>query len=242
MKNIAAILLLSIAIVSCGGGGGDEPPPAPVVNKAPTIPNGLVSPTNGLLCIDNTVIFTWNGSTDPEGDNISYEIIVAKDSQFTTIVKQETTSALTKTYLLEKGIPYYWKVKAIDSKSKASDYTSHWGFYTEGVGTLSNYVPFAATLVKPTINSTVSGTSVVFEWNSSDLDATDILKYDFYLSTSSTTFPTEPTVGNHDAKTITRTGLQSNTTYYWRIDVKDYDSKGAKGGKSTGQIWSFKTS
>ena len=230
-----SILFITISIASCGGGGGggDTPPPPPPVNKAPSLPS-LVSPTNGLLCINSIVDFTWNSSVDPEGDIINYEIIIAKDSQFNTIVKQETTATLTKSYTLEKGSPYYWKVKAIDSKSKASDYTTSWGFYTEGVGTLYNYVPFAATLVKPTINSTVSGASVVFEWDASDID-NDPLTYDFYLSISSTF--TNATVQNHTSKTITRTGLIPNTTYYWRIDVKDN-----KGGKSTGQIWSFKTS
>lgn len=241
MKNIAALLILSISIVSCGGGGDDPAPtPTPVENKAPSVPT-LLFPTNGLLCVDNAVTFAWNESKDPEENIITYEIIIAKDSQFTNIVKTDKTQSLTKSYTLEKGVAHYWKVKAEDAKSKASDYSPQWGFYTEGVGTLYNYVPFAATLIKPTINSTVSGASVVFEWNASDLDATDTLKYDFYLSTSAT-MPSQPTEGNHDAKTITRSGLQSNTTYFWRIDVKDYDSKGAKGGKSTGQIWSFKTS
>ena len=42
---------------------------------------------------------------------------------------------------------------------------------------------------------------------------------------------------NHTSKSYTKTDLNANTIYYWRIDVKDN-----KGGKSTGQVWSFKTS
>lgn len=226
--------MIVIIIISCGGGGDDPAPtPPPVVNKAPTIPSGLLLPANGSKCIDNNVTFTWNGSTDPEGDNITYEIVVAKDSQFNTIVQKETTASLSKTYTLEKGIAHYWKVKAIDAKGNSSDYTNSWGFYTEGAGTLYNYVPFAATLVKPTLNANTA-TSVDFEWNASDLD-NDPLTYDFYLSTSNTF--TTATMQNHGSKQLTRTGLTANTTYYWRIDVKD-----TKGGKSTGQIWSFKTS
>lgn len=235
MKNIAALFIISIAIVSCGGGGSDEPsPPTPVENKAPSVP-GLVAPTNGLLCVNNEVAFSWNNSVDPEGDIISYEIMISKDSQFTNVVKTEITQSLSKTYTLDKGQPYYWKVKAVDAKGKESNYTTQWSFYTEAAaGTLFNYVPFAATLIKPTINAALSGASVVFEWNASDID-NDPLTYDFYLSTSPTF--TAATVLNHTIKTITRTGLQSNTIYYWRVDVKDN-----KGGKAIGQIWSFKTS
>jgi hypothetical protein len=235
MRTIKSLLYLTIVliIISCGGGGSDEPTPPPAVNKAPSVPSGLVSPTNGLLCIDNTVTFTWNSATDPEGDNITYEIVVAKDSQFNTIVQKETTASLSKTYTLEKGIAHYWRVKAVDAKGNSSDYTSAWGFYTEGAGTLYNYVPFSPTLIKPALNANTV-TSVDFEWNATDLD-NDPLTYDFYLSTS-TTFTT-PTVQNHGSKQLNRTGLIPNTNYYWRVDVKD-----TKGGKATGQVWSFKTS
>lgn len=227
-----SILFITISITSCGGGGGDTPPPPPPVNKAPSVPS-LVSPTNGLLCINNIVDFSWNSSVDPEGDNINYEIVIAKDSQFNIIVKQETTAALTKSYTLEKGTPYYWKVKAVDAKSASSVFTSSWGFYTEGIGVV-NYAPFATTLVKPAINSTFTGTSVELEWIATDLD-NDALKYDIYFGTTDT-FITALVV-DQTAKTYTKTGLTLNTTYYWRIDVKD-----TKGGKATGQVWSFKTS
>ena len=183
MKNIAALLILLLAMVSCGGGGSDDPTPTPKPseNKAPSVPT-LVSPANGLLCISNTVIFNWNGSVDPEGDNITYEIVIAKDSQFANVVKTETSASLTKTYTLDKGNPYYWKVKAIDSKNKSSEYTSQWGFYTEGLST-SNYSPFAPSLISPKLFSIISGTSVLLEWNSTDLD-NDPLTFDIYFSTT----------------------------------------------------------
>lgn len=226
-----SIAFITLSIASCGGGGGDNPPPPPPVNKAPSVPS-LVSPTNGLLCINNMVDFSWNSSVDPEGDNINYEIVIAKDSQFTTIVKQETTASLTKSYTLDKGTPYYWKVKAVDSKSKSSDYTTSWGFYTESVAVI-NYSPFAATLVKPAINSSVSGTTLDLEWTATDLD-NDALKYDIYFGVTSTF--TTPLISDHSTKIYTKTGLTANTTYYWRIDVKD-----TKGAKAIGQVWSFKT-
>ena len=228
MKNIV-VLLISIVLVSCGGGGSDTPP-APKENRAPSIP-ALTNPANGLLCINNIVDFIWTSSVDPDGDNITYELVIAKDSQFTQIIQTKSTAALTLNITLDKGTPYYWKVKAVDSKSKASDFTGTWGFYTEGVGVV-NYVPFAAGLVKPALNGIVP-TTTVLEWTASDLD-NDPLTYDIYLGTSAN----PPSVAtNHASKTYNATGLLPNTTYFWRIDVKDN-----KNGKTTGQVWSFKTS
>lgn len=227
------LLTISFAFIllSCGG-GGDTPAPPPAENKAPTIPS-LVYPSNNLLCINNTIDFSWNGSTDPEGDNITYEIMIAKDAQFTQGVQTNNTASLSKTISLDKGVAYYWKIRAVDSKNKGSEYTASWGFYTEGVGVV-NYLPFAAGVVKPNINSTVAGTSIDLEWTASDLNSGDILTYDLYFGTSSTP---PLLISNHTIKTYTVSSLLGNTTYYWRIDVKDN-----KGGKSTGQIWSFKTS
>lgn len=224
-------LYIALTLLSCGG-GGDEPTPPPAENKAPSTPT-LTNPTNGLLCISNTVEFTWTSAVDPEGDLINYEIIVAKNPEFTQIISQKTVATLATSISLEKGTAYYWKIRAIDAKSKASEFTAVWNFLTEGVGVI-NYVPFVASLIKPNLNSTITGTSVVLEWNASDVDVNDVLTYDIFFGTT-TTPPS--IVTSHTSKTYTHTGILPNTTYYWRIDVKD-----GKGGKSTGQLWSFKTS
>lgn len=225
-------LFIALAFISCGGGGGDEPTPPPVENKAPSTPT-LTYPTNGLLCVSNTIDFTWTSAVDPEGDLINYEIIVAKDAGFSQIVAQKSVATLSTTISLEKGVAHYWKLRAIDAKSKASEFTPVWNFLTEGIGVV-NYVPFVASLVKPGLNTTVTGSSVILEWNASDVDVNDVLSYDIFFGT--TTSPPN-IVTSHSSKTYTKTGLLPNTTYYWRIDVKD-----GKGGKSTGQLWSFKTS
>ncbi len=230
MKKVSIILFLTVGIISCGGGSGS---PKHIENKAPTAPT-LIYPSNNLLCVDNMVDFSWNASVDPDGDDITYEIVIAKDSQFSTIVKIETTTVQTISFNLDKGMPYYWKVKAVDTKYNASNYTTSWGFYTAGEAVV-NYVPFAATLKKPELNEIVSSVpSVILEWEASDLD-NDPLKYDLYLGTSKTF--TTPVLQDITAKNVTKTGLSQNTTYYWRIDVKD-----SKGAKTIGQVWNFKTS
>ena len=81
MKKLLYSLIISV-VVACGGGGDDDTPTVqPEVNKAPTIPT-LSSPSNNLICIDNSVLFNWTTATDPNNDAISYKIQVSKDLGF----------------------------------------------------------------------------------------------------------------------------------------------------------------
>ena len=136
MKKFLTILVISTILISCGGGGGDDPPPPPPpANKAPSTPTQS-SPTNNLLCIDNVVQFQWNASTDPEGDTISYELQIATDNQFSQNFQTITSSSTSTSVSLEKGIAYYWRIKAKDSKNSSSSYSSTFSFLESIVGTL----------------------------------------------------------------------------------------------------------
>lgn len=228
MRNLLYIAILSASLWSCGG--GDDTPPTPV-NTAPTIPV-LVSPTNNLLCIDNVVNFTWNASTDAEGGVITYEIQVAKNNLFAPISHTQTSTTTSKSITLEKGIAYYWRVKATDSKSAASNYSSTFSLYTEGIG-VTNHLPFSPVLVSPALNSAQTGTSVTLAWTASDVDTSDSLTYDVYFGTVNP--PTAIVSASQSASTLTKT-VSASTTYYWKVTVKDN-----KGGQTVGQVWSFTT-
>lgn len=231
MKKLMYLLITSFFLGSCGGGGGDDPPPPPPpVNKAPTTPT-LVEPTNNLLCIDNTVFFQWNSATDPEGDAITYQIQVATDNQFTQIVQTLTGSSTTRSISLEKGIAYYWRVKATDNKSASSSYSSTFQFYTEGEG-ISNHLPFTPVLVKPALNNVEQGATTSLEWTASDVDS-DPLIFDVYLGINN---PPSTIISENQTGTTYSASLTASTNYYWKIVVKD-----DKGGKTIGQVWNFKT-
>lgn len=230
MKKFLYIAAIGIVFWSCGGGGDTPAPPAE--NKVPTTPS-LVSPTNGKLCIDNSVSFQWNTATDPDGDVITYQIQVAKDNQFSQIAHSLNESSTTKTISLEKGIAYYWRVKATDSKSLSSSYSSVFNFYTEGTGE-TNHVPFSPELVKPVLNAIVQTTTATLEWTANDADATDVLTFDVFFGTVNP--PTTKIGNNQTTKTLNTPNLVSSTNYYWKVLVKD-----GKGGETIGQVWNFKT-
>ena len=230
MRNFIYIAAISFSLWSCGGGGG-EPTPPPVVNTAPTVPT-LTAPVNNSLCTDNVVNFTWNASTDAEGGVITYEIQVAKNTLFSPVSHTQTSTTTSKSITLEKGIAYYWRVKATDSKNASSNYSSTFNLYTEGVG-VTNYLPFSPVLVSPALNSVQTAASVNLQWTANDVDASNILTYDVYFGTANP--PTIITSANQSASTLTKT-VSPSTTYYWKVVVKD-----GKGGQTIGQVWSFTT-
>ena len=231
MKKFLYITLIGIILWSCGGGGDDPKPEPPAENKVPTIPT-LVAPTNNKLCIDNSVSFQWNASTDPDGDAITYQIQVAKDNQFSQITNTLTGSATNQSISLEKGVAYYWRVKATDSKNLSSGYSTVFNFYTEGDGE-TNHVPFSPELVKPVLNSIVQTATATLEWNASDVDVNDALTFDVFFGTINP--PTTKVGNNQTAKTLD-VNLEASKSYYWKVVVKDNS-----GGEAIGQNWNFKT-
>lgn len=233
MKKFIYTVVIAATLWSCGGGGGSNPTPTPT-NSAPTTPT-LTNPTNNLLCIDNQLNFQWNASTDSDGDAITYQIQIATDNTFATIVQTQTTTATSKTITLDKGIAYYWRVKATDSKNASSSYSGIFNFYTEGNG-VTNHVPFAPELISPALNSVVLGapTTTNLQWNGSDADTSDTLTYDVYFDTVNP--PITMISADQSESTFPTPTLNPITDYYWKIVVKDNH-----GGQTIGQIWNFKT-
>lgn len=230
MKKYLFIASMSFLLFSCGG--GDSPAPTPVVkNTAPTAPV-LVVPANSKLCVDNTVVFQWNVSADAENDVITYQIQVARDSQFLQIVKTIDGSAISQNILLDKGLSYYWRVKATDSKSLSSDFSATYSFYTSGVA-VTNYLPFSPVLLQPALNAALSSTTATLKWSASDVDVNDKLVYDVYFGTTN---PPTAIISANIATSSLDVPVVASTGYFWKIVVKD-----GKGGETIGQIWKFKT-
>lgn len=95
---------------------------------APPVPQ-IKSPAKEAIVgfIDKTKVdFKWNTVTDPSG--VSYEIQVADDIDFKSIVFQHSglTTAEYKS-MDDEALPYgqyYWRVKAVDDATNASDWSA----------------------------------------------------------------------------------------------------------------------
>lgn len=221
MKQIIYLITL---FLFCACSGDDS---KSISNTAPITPE-LITPQNNLLCIDNQLQFEWNTSEDLDGDAISYFIEIAKDNEFSQIVKSGTVTQTNKTYELEKGTAYYWRVTAMDSEGNKSSNSTIWNFYTEGISK-TNHAPFLPALVQPNMNATMNTAEVTLQWEGSDVDK-DNLTYDVFLGETTNM----PKIQSNSSDNNLTVAINSNTTYYWRIDTID-----SEGAKTFGKTWEF---
>ncbi len=184
MKKIVYILVLGFILNSCGsdGGGSNGNGSDPIEeNLKPNTPS-TIYPTSNSLCIDNNVNFQWNTASDPNNDAVKYNLQIALDGQFSQMEYNiNDISSTSRSVSLEKGVAYYWRVKAVDSQDLSGNFSNSIHFYTEGVG-VSNYLPFSPELIQPSLNEVLNTSSTILEWNASDLD-NDSLTFDVYFGT-----------------------------------------------------------
>jgi hypothetical protein len=219
-------LILTTLMLSCGSDSDEQPE---VINQNPTKPVAT-SPTNNSLCQILDLEFSWSSATDPDGDDIIYQIDIASDEDFNNIERSGKTANTSKIFNLDKGVHYFWRVKSIDTNQASSDYSSTWQFITEEDGSI-NYVPFNAELILPEDGSVHNQTTMDLSWEAEDLDG-DSLTFDLYFGTDvdNPELLAESLVEN----THNLPELESNTTYYWYIVVRD-----TAGNASVGKTWSF---
>ena len=224
------LFLLSIGVVlinSCSS-NPDTPEVVEQVNRSPSIPK-LSAPETNLFCTKNQLDFKWTASTDPESDPITYIIQIATDSNFSNIYFTTEISSLSVSTDLGKGQNYYWRVRAKDNNENFSSYSEVRNFYTEEEPN-SNSLPSVPNLVNPT-EDVVSASQVELVWKATDPDD-DVLTFDLYFGTAEIPELLEENL--NDSSYLIE-NLSSGKTYYWKVVAKD-----TNGGKTIGQVWSFK--
>ena len=86
---------------------------ATAMNKAPSVPE-LLYPAEGMSDIPVNVSFRWTESTDPEGDDFSYDLLVSLDGGKTWISTITSATEAKCRQLLEKSHECLWKVRVVD--------------------------------------------------------------------------------------------------------------------------------
>ena len=111
---------------------------------APATPT-LLLPLGGEEA-KSRAVFEWENVTKDVNDAdelsapVTYDLQIASDAGFTSIVLEKTALATSGYALLkgeklestEKEAPYYWRVRAVDAASNAGDWTSSRTFYVGG--------------------------------------------------------------------------------------------------------------
>ncbi len=186
----------------------------------------LLSPVNGAtdhLYID--FLLEWETATDPEGDTVTYDVILDTDTNPTTVISSDQTGT-TYGPTLSNGTTYYWKVVAKDGKGGTRE-SEVWSFTT------INYPPGEINLLAPDDGEPDVALDAILTWETpSDQDG-DPLTYDVYLGTSANP---STIVSSGQTNTNYAPVLTENTTYYWKIVAHD-----GKGGMGYSPEWSFTT-
>lgn len=219
LNNILFIACLCFVCIQCS---------KKATNNAPSAVT-LIYPNNNLLCINNIINFEWTLATDPENDEVQYNVIIAKDRNLSNIVENRTISENQVSIILEKGTAYYWQVNALDIDNNLGSTSQTFAFFTYGQD-ISNYAPFTSVLLTPENNSQVTSGTTNLTWDAADANTGDTLTYEVFFGENDNLTLQDDNVTTKSYEV----SVESGKSYSWRVDVKDQN-----GAKSIGQVWTF---
>ncbi len=203
----------------------------PNFNQAPTAPSNP-TPANNATGQPTSLTLQWNASTDPEGDPITYDVYFGTTILPTTRVSMGQTGTTLLRSGLSNSTVYYWYVVAKDNHSNSTPSTPAWRFTTLAG---PNGAPTAPSNPTPANNAPGQATSLTLQWNASTDPEGDPITYDVYFGTDNP--PATRVAASQTGTTLTRSALNSNTTYYWYVVAKDNQSN-----STPGSVWRFTTS
>ena len=188
-----------------------------ILNQPPEKVELFYPPYDKIINTSKPVFF-WSKSQDPDPeDKLLYTLEYSKNKDFTQEIlfsTSETSFELQQN--LEDRTTYYWKitVKDIYDYSVVSD---TFVFYVN----INTHTPQNFDLLYPANNSIVNSSYISFVWNpSSDLDIGDRIFYTLIISSYSN-FISSFVFSDFGNNSYTDIGLKENTTYYWKVMVRD---------------------
>lgn len=176
------------------------------VNEAPSVPT-LNNPAASAWVTLLTPTLQVNASTDPDGDNLSYDFEVYSDSNLSTLVKSTTGvgSSWVVPVNLADNTRYWWRAQAKDEYGLASGWITASSFFVNDKGI--NDPPSIALLTPGPADSTNS-MSYTITWTASDPDSDPVITL-FYDRTGSGFSGTQIATGMHASDPV--------KSYLWDI-------------------------
>ena len=124
-----------------GQGHTDQPPTQPQ----------LSFPSDGKTIFDTSRKLSWEASSDPEGNSITYDVFLDKSEEPIKKVADSISKTNYDIFGLEKAYTYYWKVVAYDSNGNKSE-SLIWNFTPKKVITFED--PNLEEVIRNKINKT----------------------------------------------------------------------------------------
>ncbi len=147
----------------------------------PSIPR-LISPANGAFIPPGQASFHWNTSALPKNSPTfsMYEIQVAQDGRFSSIVVDKTTSQGNihdSKFTLALGLlpdqEYYWRVRAYNMQGDYSSWSDVWNFHTDALPPTSTPTATLTSTSTPLSCTTYTGIGIMGDSNSDEYRADD---------------------------------------------------------------------
>jgi len=211
------LLIIMLVVSSCDENGNDVVTPS---NQAPEIPSNP-EPSDNSTITNPIWELRWSCS-DPDGDSLTYDVYLGKDSVSTDIY--ETVPDTFLQAILEWGKNYKWKVIARDPEAHSSE-SPIWTFSTEINLPPEVPVPFP-------INEPAAITQILL-WTCFNQELEPIV-YDVYFGKEEN--PPLVSEGQMDSYYTPGYLLDGGTQYFWKIDAID-----EYGNRTSSPIWSFLT-
>lgn len=191
------------------------------LNKLPSKPE-LLYPENGTVIDINSIRFKWKQSSDPESDDVEYNLLVSSDSTNWMSVYNDKVAqtTITDTAVFELGKTYYWKVKA-ENDLDFNDAPQESGESVSDV----NYFYTIPPVVK-NLNATSGYEFINLSWEDPvDLDYVEI-RFEPEVSSIN-----QPIVINAGAEKLELTGLNNGTLYTFYLIT--YNNQGHQSNTDT---------
>ena len=138
--NTVVQLLVLITLLNCSSDDDSSEP-----NLAPESFD-LLTVTNNTADVTVLPVFTWNTSTDPDGDMVTYDFIIDTNANPTTIIASDLTETFfVTTSRFNTSKTYFWKVIAKDGNGGQTE-SEIFTFSTKGlrIERLTNNTAFSA--------------------------------------------------------------------------------------------------
>lgn len=223
-RYLIFLLLIGLTFWECDNSDSPE------LNLEPEVPV-LVSPEDYQLLNSTSVTFQWNSVMDPEGEEVTYNLQLSENAEFTRVRFSDELSGTSFSTILVPGRFYYWRVRAIDASKNSSEYSKRKNLIIQDEA-IKNYPPFPPDLRFPDLDEEIDVNQAKLGWESFDIDDSDLI-YNIYLGTE---FGNLTLYAEDIEENEVTLNLDPAEFYYWRVDVID-----PLGQVSSSPIWWFKS-
>jgi len=178
----------------------------------------LETPADEDTTFLSTMNFTWNSTTDPNDDPVTYTLETAFNDTFYEAIRYPAgTDTFFQIDQLENDTTYRWRVFAEDHIWMRT-YSSHTHRLT--VILEDDHFPTAFSLGEPGNDAGIEEESILFTWfPSADSTAGDVISYTLELSNDEDFEQAERMSANND--TFFWAAEFDESLYYWRVFASD---------------------